>query len=46
MDAHTPADVACLVYFPVYVERKNEEDPSYEAACDVSELMSCSRVRQ
>lgn len=34
------------LYVPVYVERKHEEDPSYEAACDVSELMSCSRVRQ
>lgn len=33
----------------VYVEYKNEEaareDSSYEAVCDVSERMSCSKVR-
>lgn len=29
----------------VYVEYKNEEDSSYEAVCDISERMSCSRVR-
>lgn len=34
----------CVSLYAVYVERKHEEDPSYEAACDVSELMSCSRV--
>ncbi|CAM9745333.1 unnamed protein product [Ascophyllum nodosum] len=33
----------CLSLYAVYVEYKNEEDPSYEAACDISERMSCSR---
>lgn len=30
----------------VYVEYKNEEDESYSAVCDVSERVSCSKVRQ
>lgn len=28
----------------VYVEYKKEEDSTYEAVCDVSERMSCSKV--
>lgn len=28
----------------VYVEHNNEEDPTYEAMCDINEHMSCSRV--
>eukprot|EP00904_Undaria_pinnatifida_P004931 jgi/Undpi1/1568/HiC_scaffold_11.g04958.m1 len=34
----------CLSLYAVYVEMKHEEDPSYQAACDVSEVMSCSKV--
>ncbi|CBN75221.1 conserved unknown protein [Ectocarpus siliculosus] len=34
----------CLSLYAVYVEHKNEEDSSYEAMCDVSERMSCSKV--
>lgn len=36
---------ACLaVPRAVHVEYKNEEDSLYEAVCDVSESVSCSKV--
>ena len=41
--------VCAVVFLSVYVEYKNEEaareDSTYEAVCDVSERMSCSKVR-
>ncbi|CAF1296261.1 unnamed protein product [Rotaria magnacalcarata] len=33
-----------LSFYAFYVETRKANDPSYRAACDISERMSCSRV--
>lgn len=51
MSSATLVRTVCLIgillsAYALYVESRKEADPGYEALCDVSSWISCSKVRK